>query len=87
VSTEESCADSGQGGDAGLGARVLVGAVDGYRLLLSPLLGGYCRFVPSCSLYAREALLRHGAWRGLRLGIRRLARCHPFCRGGYDPVP
>jgi putative membrane protein insertion efficiency factor len=56
-------------------------------LTLSPLLGGHCRFVPSCSLYAEEALLRHGAVRGTGLAARRLLRCHPFHPGGADPVP
>jgi putative membrane protein insertion efficiency factor len=55
--------------------------------LLSPLLGGHCRFSPSCSLYAGEALRRHGAFAGARLAVKRLARCHPFRPGGYDPVP
>lgn len=55
--------------------------------MLSPLLGGHCRFLPSCSLYADEALARHGALAGLRLILRRLARCHPFHPGGFDPVP
>jgi putative membrane protein insertion efficiency factor len=61
--------------------------VEAYRLLLSPLVGGYCRFVPSCSVYAQEAIARHGAVRGLRLTLLRLARCQPFHRGGADPVP
>ncbi|HEY7514037.1 MAG TPA: membrane protein insertion efficiency factor YidD [Vicinamibacteria bacterium] len=55
--------------------------------MLSPLLGGFCRFVPSCSAYAQEALQRHGAARGLRLTLLRLLRCHPFHAGGHDPVP
>ena len=58
-----------------------------YRLTISPLLGPRCRFVPSCSAYAIEAIELHGPARGLWLGARRLARCHPFCDGGYDPVP
>lgn len=61
--------------------------VELYRLLLSPLLGGYCRFEPSCSRYALEALERHGARRGVRLTLGRLLRCHPFRPGGVDPVP
>ncbi len=67
--------------------RALLVLIEAYRLLLSPLLGGHCRFVPSCSLYAEEALRRHGAFAGGRLALRRLVRCHPFRPGGYDPVP
>ncbi|HEX5181143.1 MAG TPA: membrane protein insertion efficiency factor YidD [Gemmatimonadaceae bacterium] len=66
---------------------VLIFLVRGYQVALSPLLPSACRFMPSCSAYAVEALERHGALRGGWLTIRRLARCHPFCVGGYDPVP
>ena len=65
----------------------LIGAVRAYRLLLSPWLGRNCRFQPTCSAYALEALQRHGAWRGSVLAARRLARCHPFGGSGFDPVP
>ena len=65
----------------------LVTLVRGYRLLLSPWLGSSCRFEPTCSMYALEALTRHGAARGGYLTLRRLARCHPWCVGGHDPVP
>jgi putative membrane protein insertion efficiency factor len=58
-----------------------------YQLLVSPVLPPSCRFLPSCSDYAREAILRHGAWRGLALALRRLARCHPWGGSGWDPVP
>jgi putative membrane protein insertion efficiency factor len=58
-----------------------------YQLLLSPVLPCGCRFAPSCSHYAMEALARHGFWRGLGLSLRRLSRCHPFHPGGWDPVP
>jgi putative membrane protein insertion efficiency factor len=68
-------------------ARALVFLVHVYRATLGPLLGGSCRFAPSCSQYAVEALERHGAWRGSRLAVRRILRCHPFHSAGYDPVP
>ena len=58
-----------------------------YQLTLSPLLGPRCRFHPSCSHYMQEAVATHGALRGVWLGLRRLARCHPLNPGGYDPVP
>ena len=58
-----------------------------YQLLLSPLLGNHCRFYPSCSHYAVEAIERHGPWRGSLLAVRRLLRCHPWHPGGIDLVP
>jgi len=61
--------------------------VDAYRVGLSPLLGGHCRFWPSCSVYAEEAIRKHGARRGAALAARRVLRCHPFHAGGIDPVP
>ena len=68
--------------------RVLcLGAIRLYQILLSPLLGPTCRFAPSCSQYTYEAIQNHGLARGLFLGVKRLARCHPFHPGGYDPVP
>lgn len=66
---------------------VLVLLVRGYQVALSPLLPPSCRYYPSCSEYAIEALQKHGALRGSWLAIRRIARCHPFRPGGYDPVP
>lgn len=67
--------------------RTLVLLVDLYRHSLGPLLGGWCRFQPSCSAYAREALIRYGSVRGTTLTLQRLLRCQPLGRGGYDPVP
>lgn len=67
--------------------RLLIGLVRAYRLLLSPWLGSACRFEPTCSVYALGALQAHGAVRGSYLTLRRLARCHPWCEGGHDPVP
>jgi putative membrane protein insertion efficiency factor len=61
--------------------------VKGYRLILSPWLGSSCRFTPTCSAYALEALDSHGAAKGSYLTLRRLSRCHPWCDGGHDPVP
>jgi putative membrane protein insertion efficiency factor len=70
-----------------LAQRLLVGLVKGYRLLLSPWLGSSCRFTPSCSLYSIDALQQHGAAAGTYLTLARIARCHPWCEGGHDPVP
>ena len=58
-----------------------------YKRILSPILPPACRFEPSCSEYAIEAIELHGAWHGSRLALWRLLRCNPFCRGGFDPVP
>ena len=67
--------------------RGLIVPIKGYQLLISPLLGQRCRFWPSCSQYAIEALRLHGPIKGGWLALKRLARCHPFCEGGVDPVP
>ncbi|MBL0425616.1 membrane protein insertion efficiency factor YidD [Ramlibacter alkalitolerans] len=67
--------------------RALMGLVRGYRLLLSPWLGSSCRFTPTCSAYALQALQEHGAAAGSYLTLARIARCHPLCAGGHDPVP
>lgn len=66
---------------------VLLGGIRLYQLALSPWLGRQCRYEPTCSRYATEAIERHGARRGVWLAIKRLARCHPWGRSGYDPVP
>lgn len=67
--------------------RVLIALVRGYRLLLSPWIGSQCRFEPTCSAYALQALGSHGAAAGTYLTARRVLRCHPWCDGGLDPVP
>jgi len=67
--------------------RLLLRVIAGYRSWISPLLGPRCRFAPTCSAYAAQALVQHGAGRGSWLTLRRIARCHPFHPGGHDPVP
>jgi uncharacterized protein len=68
-------------------SRLCVLTIRGYQVTLSPLLPTGCRYTPSCSQYAVEAIERYGALRGMWMGARRILRCHPFRRGGYDPVP
>jgi putative membrane protein insertion efficiency factor len=68
-------------------SRIALLAVRAYQLALAPFAGGACRFEPSCSAYALEAIETHGAARGLLLALRRLARCHPLSAPGIDPVP
>ena len=87
MSIETASASSSPSPRPGLAAHVLILLVEAYRVIFSPLLGGFCRFSPSCSVYAQEALRRHGAARGTRLLLLRLLRCHPFHAGGHDPVP
>jgi putative membrane protein insertion efficiency factor len=67
--------------------RLLIGLVKGYRLFLSPALGSSCRFEPTCSAYALQALQTRGAAMGSYLTLKRIGRCHPWCEGGFDPVP
>jgi len=67
--------------------KVVVTLLEVYRRYISPLKGPTCRFYPSCSAYTMEAVSRYGVAKGLWLGLRRLLRCHPLGRGGYDPVP
>lgn len=66
---------------------LLRGSIRGYQLLISPLLGTNCRYLPSCSDYASEAIAVHGPWRGLSLATGRLLRCNPWGGSGFDPVP
>jgi putative membrane protein insertion efficiency factor len=68
-------------------AFVLSSAVRAYELTIRPVIGAHCRFYPSCSAYAREAICTHGAARGGALAARRILRCHPWHEGGFDPVP
>lgn len=68
-------------------ARLLISLLRAYKRWISPLLGPLCRFHPTCSVYAMEAIARHGALRGSGLAIRRVLRCHPLHPGGHDPVP
>jgi putative membrane protein insertion efficiency factor len=72
---------------AALPKMALISGIRFYQKGISPLLPRSCRFYPTCSEYALEALERFGAFKGLYLALRRLLRCHPFQRGGYDPVP
>jgi uncharacterized protein len=74
-------------GRARWASQVLVASIRAYQLALSPLLGPGCRYEPTCSVYAREAIERHGAIRGVWLALVRIGRCHPWGRFGYDPVP
>lgn len=67
--------------------QVLIAIVKGYRLFLSPWIGSACRFTPTCSAYSLGALQQHGAAAGSYLTLARIARCHPWCDGGHDPVP
>ena len=66
---------------------LLIGLLRAYRFAISPLYGQVCRYHPSCSAYALEAVTVHGSLKGTWLAVRRVARCHPWARGGYDPVP
>ncbi|MDO9052060.1 MAG: membrane protein insertion efficiency factor YidD [Methylotenera sp.] len=68
-------------------ARFLVVVVKAYQLILSPMLGQQCRFYPTCSQYAIEAIRKHGAFLGTYFTVRRLLRCHPWHAGGHDPIP
>ena len=68
-------------------ARILIWIVKAYQLVLSPFLGQQCRFYPTCSQYALEAIQKHGALLGAYYTVRRLVRCHPWCAGGHDPIP
>ena len=68
-------------------AKVCVMLIQAYRLIISPWLPASCRFTPSCSVYAQQAIARHGVWHGGGLTLRRLLKCHPWGPAGFDPVP
>jgi uncharacterized protein len=82
-----SHSDSMETGRRSLGAWILLALISFYRVFLSHFFGGACKFHPSCSKYAQEAISRHGARRGVVLAMKRLGRCRPFTKGGFDPVP
>jgi uncharacterized protein len=65
---------------------IAIGLIRGYKLIVSPLLPSACRFHPTCSEYMKDAIEKHGVWKGVGMGLRRLSRCHPFHQGGFDPV-
>jgi len=71
----------------GVVSRALMRLVRWYQCYISPLLGDHCIYSPTCSEYALEAIRKYGAARGCWLAFRRILRCNPFCKGGYDPVP
>jgi uncharacterized protein len=68
-------------------SRFLVAVIRQYRRFISPLLGRHCRYEPTCSRYALDAIARYGALRGTLMAVRRIGRCHPWAPGGFDPVP
>ena len=68
-------------------SQLVLRLIRGYQLVLSPVFAGSCRYYPSCSQYTYEAVTRYGWLRGSWMGMKRIARCHPFAKGGYDPVP
>lgn len=67
-------------------SRILLALIRFYRAAISPLLGANCRYIPTCSAYAMQAIEKYGALKGGFMAVRRILRCHPFCKGGYDPV-
>ncbi len=67
--------------------RIILFLIKAYKVLMSPLLGRHCRFVPTCSDYTHQAIEKFGILRGIYLGMRRILKCHPFHEGGFDPVP
>jgi uncharacterized protein len=84
---EPSSNDVSAAGERRVGVRVALALLRGYKFFISPYFHGSCRFLPSCADYAAEAIRRHGLVAGGWLAARRLARCHPLCSAGHDPVP
>jgi putative membrane protein insertion efficiency factor len=78
---------SGEDGAPSVPARILMGSIRVYQKVLSPAMGGNCRYYPSCSEYGYDAIRLHGAGRGAWMAVKRIGRCQPFHEGGYDPVP
>ncbi len=74
-------------GSLTISAKFLVMLIRCYQIILSPILGGQCRFYPTCSAYCIEAIKKHGCIKGMLLGVTRIFKCHPFHKGGFDPVP
>ncbi len=68
-------------------AALLIFLIRVYQICISPFFPPSCRFIPSCSIYAREAIKKYGPWKGTALAFKRIIRCNPYCKGGYDPVP
>ncbi|MGE5243880.1 MAG: membrane protein insertion efficiency factor YidD [Betaproteobacteria bacterium] len=87
ITAAPSSVNSAAGDEPSATVRAVLVLLRGYKLLISPLFRGSCRFLPSCADYSAEAFRRHGLLRGGWLTLRRLARCHPLCEAGHDPVP
>jgi putative membrane protein insertion efficiency factor len=87
ITEPSSNVGSASSDELSIAARVLLATLRGYKILISPYFRGSCRFLPSCADYAAIAVARHGASRGGWLAVKRLARCHPMCAAGHDPVP
>lgn len=68
-------------------SKILICMLEFYKLCISPIVGSACRYVPTCSEYFKEAIIKYGPLKGFKLGVARLLRCHPFNNGGYDPLP
>jgi uncharacterized protein len=87
MQNETVMANSSQAAFPGLAQRALSACIRSYQVVLSPIFGTQCRFYPTCSQYALEAIAHHGAAKGALLSAGRIARCNPLCEGGHDPVP